>query len=78
MDVHRRATCAARALIHLDSGAVHRGLLYAAHSNYDESPMASSVEVLDAHSLEHVDSHAGSPTSPTASTVPVMSMPGSR
>src|SRR4051812_3002871 len=36
------------ALIHMDSGAIHRGRLYAAHSNYDESPMRSSVEVFDA------------------------------
>src|SRR4051812_2953721 len=27
------------ALIHMDSGAIRRGRLYAAHSNYDESPM---------------------------------------
>jgi hypothetical protein len=45
-------------LIHMDSGAVHRGLLYAAHSNYNESPMESSVEVFDARTLKHVDSHS--------------------
>ena len=45
-------------LIHMDSGAVHRGLLYAAHSNYNESPMESSVEVFDARTLQHVDSHS--------------------
>ena len=45
-------------LIHMDSGAVHGGRLYAAHSNYSESPMQSSVEVLDARTLEHVDSHS--------------------
>jgi hypothetical protein len=45
-------------LIHLDSGAVHRGRLYAAHSNYSESPMESSVEVFDAGTLEHVESHS--------------------
>jgi hypothetical protein len=45
-------------LIHMDSGAVHRGRLYAAHSNYSESPMESSVEVFDARTLEHVDSHS--------------------
>ena len=45
-------------LIHLDSGAVGRGRLYAAHSNYNESPMQSSVEVFDARTLEHVDSHS--------------------
>jgi hypothetical protein len=45
-------------LIHMDSGAVHQGRLYAAHSNYNESPMESSVEVFDARTLEHVDSHS--------------------
>ena len=30
--------------VHMDSGAVRRGKLYAAHSNYDESPMESSIE----------------------------------
>jgi hypothetical protein len=45
-------------LIHLDSGVVHRGRLYAAHSNYNESPMESSVEVFDARTFEHVDSHS--------------------
>jgi hypothetical protein len=44
--------------IHMDSGAVHHGRLYAAHSNYSESPMESSVEVFDARTLEHVDSHS--------------------
>jgi hypothetical protein len=29
--------------IHMDSGAVHKGKLYAAHSNYDEQPMESSL-----------------------------------
>ncbi len=45
-------------LIHLDSGAVHRGRLYAAHSNYNASPMASSVEVFDARTLQHLESHS--------------------
>jgi hypothetical protein len=45
-------------LIHMDSGAVYRGKLYAAHSNYDESPMQSSVEVFDARTLKHVASHS--------------------
>jgi hypothetical protein len=45
-------------LIHLDSGAVGRGRLYAAHSNYSESPMESSVEVLDARTMRHVDTHS--------------------
>jgi hypothetical protein len=45
-------------LIHLDSGAVHRGRLYAAHSNYSESPMKSSVEVFDTSPLRHIESHS--------------------
>jgi len=40
-------------LIHMDRGAVYHGLLHAAHSNYDESPMESSVEIFDARTLRH-------------------------
>ncbi len=42
-------------VIHLDSGVVIDGKLYAAHSNYPEWPMTSSVEVWDATTLKHVD-----------------------
>jgi hypothetical protein len=45
-------------LIHMDSGAVHRGRLYAAHSNYDESPMESSIEIFDTRTMRHVGSHS--------------------
>lgn len=45
-------------VIHMDSGAVGRGRLYAAHSNYNESPMESSVEVFDARTMKHVDTHS--------------------
>jgi hypothetical protein len=45
-------------LIHMDSGAVYRDKLYAAHSNYDESPMESSVEVFDARTLRHEASYS--------------------
>jgi hypothetical protein len=41
-------------IIHMDSGAVYRGRLYAAHSNYDDSPMTSSIEVFDARTLQHI------------------------
>src|SRR5947208_1327677 len=34
-------------IIHMDSVAAVDGRLYAAHSNYDESPMESSIEVVD-------------------------------
>lgn len=43
---------------HLDSGVVVNGKLYAAHSNYPEWPMESSIEVFDAKTLEHVDTHS--------------------
>jgi hypothetical protein len=45
-------------VIHMDSGAVRHGRLYAAHSNYSESPMESSVEVFDARTMQHVGSHS--------------------
>jgi hypothetical protein len=44
--------------IHMDSGAVHKGKLYAAHSNYDARPMVSSLEVFDAKTMRHIDSHS--------------------
>ncbi|WGL16499.1 hypothetical protein PVT68_17265 [Microbulbifer bruguierae] len=45
-------------LVHLDSGVVWNGKLYAAHSNYPAWPMASSVEIWDTNTLEHVGSHS--------------------
>ncbi|MGE0816498.1 MAG: cycloisomerase [Vicinamibacterales bacterium] len=45
-------------LIHLDSAMVKDGRIYAAHSNYPTWPMTSSLEVFDADTLEHVDSHS--------------------
>ena len=45
-------------LVHLDSGVIDRDRLYAAHSNYPELPMTSSVEIWDVESLDHVDSHS--------------------
>lgn len=42
---------------HLDSGAIVQGKLYTAHSNYPEWPMESSIEVFDARTLEHLESH---------------------
>lgn len=44
-------------LIHLDSGFVLDGKLYASHSNYPAWPMTSSVEVWDVDSGEHISSH---------------------
>jgi hypothetical protein len=45
-------------LIHMDSAAVVGDRLYAAHSNYDESPMTSSVEIYDTRTLRHVGTHS--------------------
>ena len=45
-------------LLHLDSGVVLDGKLYAAHSNYPKWPMASSIEIWDAETLKHVESHS--------------------
>lgn len=43
---------------HLDSGAVHQGKLWTSHSNYNDRPMQSSIEVFDAKSMEHLDTHS--------------------
>lgn len=43
---------------HFDSAAVVDGRIYVAHSNYPEWPMQSSLEVFDAETLEHLESHA--------------------
>jgi hypothetical protein len=45
-------------MIHLDSAVVMDGRIYAAHSNYDISPMTSSIEVWDAETMEHIDSYS--------------------
>lgn len=45
-------------VIHLDSGVVHEGVLYAAHSNYSGWPMSSSVEMFDTATMEHTGSHS--------------------
>ena len=44
------------AITHLDSGMVLDGTLYAAHSNYPDSPMANSIEVRRAGNLNPVAS----------------------
>ena len=43
---------------HLNSCLVLDGQLWCANSNHPEVPMASSVEVFDAGTLRHVDSHS--------------------
>lgn len=45
-------------IVHLNSGVVVDGRLYAAHSNYPGVPQVSSIEVWDAVTMEHVASHA--------------------
>ena len=45
-------------LIHMDSLAEVDGRLYASHSNYPGWPMTSSVEVWDAATMQHVDTHS--------------------
>lgn len=45
-------------LQHLNSGVIHDGRLYCAHSNYPHVPESSSVEIWDAATLQHVDSHS--------------------
>lgn len=41
---------------HLNSGIVIDGKLYCAHSNYPEVPMASSIEVFDVETMQHLES----------------------
>jgi hypothetical protein len=43
---------------HLNSGIIIDELLYTVNSNYPESPMASSIEIFDPNTLEHVDNHS--------------------
>ncbi|WAC25973.1 cycloisomerase [Ancylobacter sp. SL191] len=45
-------------ILHLDSGVVRDGKLYTAHSNYPDWPMTSSIEVWDAETLKHLESHS--------------------
>ena len=45
-------------ILHLDSALVMDGKLYAAHSNYPQWPMTSSLEIWDADTLEHVGTHS--------------------
>lgn len=45
-------------LHHLNSGIIINGKLYCCNSNYPESPMASSIEIFDPITLEHMDNHS--------------------
>ncbi|MBK1624887.1 cycloisomerase [Afifella marina] len=46
------------AVKHFDSATVIDGKIYVAHSNYPEWPMTSSIEVFDAATLDHLESHS--------------------
>jgi hypothetical protein len=43
---------------HLNSGVVIKGKLYCANSNFPEIPMASSVEIFDIKTMQHIGSHS--------------------
>lgn len=43
---------------HLNSGIILEGRLYCANSNYPETPMASSLEIFDPETLEHISTHS--------------------
>ncbi|HYF09954.1 MAG TPA: hypothetical protein VD970_20240 [Acetobacteraceae bacterium] len=45
-------------IIHMNSLSLHEGRVHAAHSNYPEEPMLSSVEIFDSSTLRHVGSHS--------------------
>jgi hypothetical protein len=45
-------------ILHLDSAMLKDGKIYAAHSNYPEWPMTSSLEIFDAETLAPVASHS--------------------
>jgi hypothetical protein len=46
------------ALKHLNSGLMLDNMLYCAHSNFPETPMASSIEVFDAETLQPIASYS--------------------
>jgi hypothetical protein len=45
-------------IVHLDSALVMDGKIYCAHSNYNEWPMTSSLEIWDATTMQHVGNHS--------------------
>lgn len=45
-------------VIHMDGGVVIGDKLYVAHSNWDEWPMTSSVEIFDTETMEHIGTHS--------------------
>ena len=45
-------------IIHFDSGVIVGEKLYCTHSNYPGIPMASSIEIFNKETLEHIGSHS--------------------
>lgn len=45
-------------LKHLNSGIIIKNKLYCVNSNYPEKPMASSVEIFDPKTLQHIGTHS--------------------
>lgn len=45
-------------IIHLDSALLMDGKIYCAHSNWNEWPMTSSVEIWDAETMQHIGNHS--------------------
>ncbi len=43
-------------IVHLNSGIIYKGKLYCANSNFPGAPMSSSIEILDAKTLQPVGS----------------------
>lgn len=43
---------------HLNSGIIIDGKLFCSNSNYPEVPSASSLEIFDPNTLDHIDSHS--------------------
>ncbi|MCF0054069.1 hypothetical protein LXM25_28610 [Dyadobacter sp. LJ53] len=43
---------------HLNSGVVIKGKMYCANTNYPEIPMASSIEIFDVNSMQHIGNHS--------------------
>lgn len=45
-------------IVHLDSALLMDGKIYCAHSNYNEWPMTSSLEIWDAATMQHIGNHS--------------------
>ncbi len=48
----------AEGIKHLNSGNIINGKLYCANSNFPEQPMAGAIEIFDAATLKHIDTHS--------------------